>query len=257
MSSIKISSFNTKDNSINRKGGTRPDGISNADLFSNMVRDYDFDLLGTQELTIKYVNEIKLRLFDYSFNGDYRLGNGLLTRLPYNENNMILTNQKVLLNTTEHLPWIPETFKTLKTSIAKMSIMPRIATIVVIEHEQFGKVCMINTHLDYQIPEVQIRQLNEIKKLVLKYKQEHPVILTGDLNMEVTDKHFGDFIKDLKDSNMRKVDIGQATFYGNDGTSKEVDHIFLPNDWEVENAGVIDTHGISDHKAIYVETKKR
>lgn len=257
MNSIKIGSFNTKDNSINKRGGFRADGTSNADLFSKMVREYDFDLLGTQELTIKYVNELKLRLCDYSFNGKYRFGNGLLTHFPYNENNMILTKKETILDVTKHLPWFPSNLSTLKTSIIKMSIMPRIATIVVIEHEEFGKLCMINTHLDYQIPEIQIRQLDEIKRLILKYQKEYPVILTGDLNMEVKDSHFNNFILELKDINLHKVDIGEATFYGIDGTSKEVDHIFVPNDWYIENAGTIDNQGISDHKAIYVEAKKR
>ena len=92
MDTLKIGSFNTKDNSINRKGGMREDGISNADILANQIKENAFDLLGTQELTIKYVNELALRLNGYKFYGSYRYGN-LLTKIPFNENNNIITNK--------------------------------------------------------------------------------------------------------------------------------------------------------------------
>ena len=122
MDKMTIGTFNTKDNSINRNGGVREDGISNADLVTDIIKENEFDFLGTQELTIKYVNELALRLSDYKFYGSYRYGN-LLTKMPYNENNQIITNQNVLVSKTIWLPWIANNFPDLKTSITKMSIM--------------------------------------------------------------------------------------------------------------------------------------
>lgn len=46
MDTLKIGSFNTKDNSINSKGGMREDGISNADILANQIKENAFDLLG-------------------------------------------------------------------------------------------------------------------------------------------------------------------------------------------------------------------
>lgn len=163
MDTLKIGSFNTKDNATNRKGGMREDGISNADILASQIKENEFDLIGTQELTIKYVNELVSRLKDYKFYGSYRYGN-LLTKIPFNENNNIITKKNVVLQNTIWLPWIANNFSDLKDSITKMSIMPRIATIVVIKNQINEEICMINTHLDYQIPSIQKRQL----KLLLK-----------------------------------------------------------------------------------------
>lgn len=256
MENIKIGSFNTKDNAINRNGGFRPDGLSNAVLLSNMIKEQQFDLLGTQELTIAYVNQLMINLDDYRFYGSYRYGDKILLNMPYNENNNIITKQKALSNNTIWLPWIANNLKDLKTSIAKMSIMPRIATIVITESEKYGKVCMINTHLDYQIPSIQIRQLEALKKLVLKYQQEYPVILTGDFNVEKEDKQFGEFITNLRENNIERVDIGEKTWFDKDGNGKELDHIFVPKDWSVLDAGTIETD-TSDHKLVYVETRRK
>lgn len=253
MDTLKIGSFNTKDNNTNRHGGIRVDGISNADILASQIKENQFDLLGTQELTIKYVNELVLRLGNYKFYGGYRYGNVLL-KMPYNENNNIITNKNVLFEETVWLPWIPNNFKDLKMSITKMSIMPRIATIIVVQDESFGKICMINTHLDYQVPSVQIRQLSSLKKLVEKYQQQYPVILTGDFNMEIGDKKFDKFISDMKNNGIFHVQTDKNTYCGKNGDGKIIDHIFIPQNWNVENVGVLDSNGTSDHKAIYVET---
>lgn len=84
--------------------------------------------------------------------------------MPYNENNQIITKHNVIKNKTIWLPWLANNFSDFKESVTKMPIMPRIATIVVSEDEEHRKVCMINTHLDYQVSSIQIRQLKALKK---------------------------------------------------------------------------------------------
>jgi len=259
METIKIGSFNTKDNAINRNGGMRPDGISNAQILSKEILENGFDLLGTQELTINYVNELKKFLPEYSFYGNYRYGKGILTKIPYNENNNIITNKKVVFEKTFWLPWIPNNIKDVATSIQKMSIMPRIATVVIIE-ENDKEYCMINTHLDYQIESLQVRQLEALKNLILKYKQKYPVIVTGDFNMEVKEGHFDNFISDLNESGIQRVEINENTWHGKDGSGKTLDHIFIPKSWKIEDAGIVkvsEEEKTSDHDAIFVEAKTR
>lgn len=254
MDILKIGSLNVKDNSINSKGGMREDGISNADILAKQIKEEEFDLIGTQELTIKYVNELALRLNDYKFYGNYRYGN-LLKNIPFNENNNIITNKNVVMQNTIWLPWIANNFTDLKKSITKMSIMPRIATIVIINDEIHGQICMINTHLDYQIPSIQMRQLQALKKIITKYSSQYPIILTGDFNMKIDDKNFSSFISDMKDNNMKRVEINENTWYDKNGNGKTVDHIFLPKDWNIQNAGIVDLNGTSDHKGIFVEAE--
>ena len=255
MDKMTIGTFNTKDNKINRNGGIREDGINNADIVSDIIKENEFDFLGTQELTIKYVNELALRLNNYKFYGSYRYGN-LLTKMPYNENNQIITNHNVLNSKTIWLPWVANKITDLKTSITKMSIMPRIATIVTIEDEEHRKICMINTHLDYQVPSIHARQLEALKKIIQKYSQEYEIILTGDFNMEVGDKNFDSFIKDVSEK-INHVDISNSTWHGNNGEATTVDHIFIPKNWQVENAGIINSKGTSDHDVLFAEVTKR
>ena len=276
MNTLKIASINTKDNSINRTGGIREDGTSNAEILADIIKKENLDLIGTQELTIEYVNALQRELNfkqniygqnelytgKYQFTGSYRYGD-LFLKMPYNENNNIIIkhqneqDKEILEERTVWLPWIPDNFNDLKTSITKLSIMPRIATIVVLKDEIFGSLCMINTHLDYQLPSLQIRQLKALKQLILKYQQKYPVIVTGDFNMQPSDNHFQSFITDLKENNIKRVEINESTWYGKDVESKEVDHIFIPTDFLIEDAGIIDSKETSDHKFIHAHVRRK
>lgn len=251
---MRIGSFNTKDNSINSHGGIREDGTSNALIVSDIIKENEFDLLGTQELTINYVNAIKLNLESYKFYGTYRYGK-LLKKMPYNENNNIITNRNVILEKNYHLPWIAKNFNDLKTSIVKMSIMPRIATVIVFDNGNNNLMCMINTHLDYQIPSIQIRQLSEIKKLIRIYSTLYPTIVTGDFNIELNNENFNAFIKSVKDYELQHVDIEGNTWHNKKGEDQALDHIFIPSYWEVESKGIISSRDTSDHDLIYVDAK--
>lgn len=134
MDIIRVGSFNTQDNKINRNGGIRLDGTSNALRFEHMVTYHDFDFLGTQELTINYINEIQKYLKYYKFYGSYRYGNGILTKIPWNETNSIITNKKVIETKTYGLPKARKRSELMM--LFKGHIMPRrIATIIVSEQE--------------------------------------------------------------------------------------------------------------------------
>ena len=255
MDKVTIGTFNTKDNKINRAGGIRENGINNADLVADIIKKNEFDFLGTQELTIKYVNELALRLGDYKFYGGYRYGN-LLAKIPYNENNQIITNHNVLDSETIWLPWIADNFSDLKTSITKMSFMPRVATIVISKDEDNRKMCMINTHLDYQVPSIQVRQLEVLKKVIQKYSEDCEIILTGDFNMAFGNKNFDSFVKDVSDK-IKHVDIAGDTWHGNNGESASIDHIFIPRNWQIEEAGIINSNGASDHDILFTKVRRK
>lgn len=258
MRKIKIISFNMKNNDINQSGGIRKDGISNAKVFADKVKEDKIDLIGTQELTVKYIDNIKLQLKDYKCYGNYRFGDGIFVNVPFNENNNIITNKKVIYQKTIYLPWIPA-FKDLKESIQKRAMMPRIATIVVIEKKGM-KTCMINTHLGHRVESVRNRQLKVLLKLVKKYSKKYPVVLTGDFNMDVNDAKFIKLVKKLESINMQRVLINEITWRGRGSKGKTIDHIFIPDNWKIERSGVIDDpeiNKISDHSPIFVEARIR
>lgn len=255
----RIGSFNAQDNKINRDGGIREDGESNALRFAHMVMMNNFSYLGTQELTIHYMTEIRRYLEDYQFYGSHRYGNGVLTKIPWNETNSIVTNQNVISSHTFGLPKA-RTYSEMKM-LLQGHIMPRrIATQVIAEQESYGKICVINTHLDYETPSLQKRQLEAIKKLVLKNKENYPVVLTGDFNMQLTDRRFKDFVCMMKENGIERVSIDKATHQNENGKEEVLDHIFVSKDFAVVNAGVIvqDTYReTSDHYPIFADIKRR
>ncbi|MBR3523472.1 MAG: endonuclease/exonuclease/phosphatase family protein [Bacilli bacterium] len=251
MGNMRIGSFNTQDSKVNSHGGMRKDGINNADIVASMVEK--FDILGTQELTINFVNALALRLKNYKFYGNYRYGK-VLKYLPYNENNQIITKLSIIKNKTIWLPWVAKNIPDLKTQITKLSLMPRVATLAFFDTNDGKKICIINTHLDYQIPSVQVRQLACLKKIISKYHNDYEIILTGDFNLELGDEKFDSFINDVKDD-LKHVDIDRKTWHGKNGDETSVDHIFVPPSWEVISSGVIDAKGASDHDAIYADVR--
>ena len=82
MKKIKIGSFNTWNNVINRRGIT-----FNVEVLSQVIKEENFDIIGTQELTLKYCNELRKGLSNYSFCGNYRFGDFIFKKFSFNENN--------------------------------------------------------------------------------------------------------------------------------------------------------------------------
>lgn len=244
---IKIGCFNVKNDVANYMINKD----SKADATAEMINHQKFDLFGMQELTSKYLKELSPRLKEYEFYGKYRYGN-LLKGLSYNENNNIITHKNILHKRTIWLPWIASNFKDLKLGIKKKSIMPRIATIIIVDDEH-GPICMINTHLNSKIASIQIRQLNKLQKIIMNYYKKYPIILTGDFNMQISDKRFTDFISKVKMFGIKHVDIEENTWKSDSGNKKSFDHIFIPEGWIVKNKGIIDLGDVSDHNVIYVE----
>lgn len=249
---IKIGSFNTWNNVINRRGIT-----SNIEVLSQVIKEENFDVVGTQELTLKYCNNIQKKLSNYNFYGSYRFGDFIFKRFSFNENNSIITNKKVLFHKTIHLPFMPVSLRELKRAIniKRWSLLPRIATVVVIEIND-NHICMINTHLDYKINSIKKRQLSFLEKLIKEYIKDYPVVLTGDFNLDVDDEIFNDFVFALGKLGMMRVDISESTWNYRGKNKKTLDHIFVPKTWKVLNCGVIKDdmmNDISDHRMIFAE----
>ena len=251
---MKIGSFNVRNSYLNNYESVRNDGLSNDQVVSSIIKVEDFDLLGTQELTIDYVDKLAKQLDKYKFYGGYRYGN-ILRIMPFNENNNIITKRDVISDETVWLPWVPYNIVDLSKAIIHFSLMPRIATIVITSDENDRLLCMINTHLDYQIPSLQVRQLRELKNLIEIYSKKYPVILTGDFNMETKDQQFKAFIKDMSDNNIIRVDIDDKTWHNPKGDDQTLDHIFVSKSFYVDDAGIISSNLTSDHDIVYAKVK--
>jgi len=258
---IKIGTVNLQNSKGNRIDEIDENGISRSSIISKHIEEEKFDILGTQELTRNFVNNITNGLTNYKLYGDYRYGNNILSKKisiidDYNENNNIITNHKEIEETTIALPFIPNNIKELKNSILKCSIIPRIVTILLTKSDK-GIICAINTHLDYQSTSVQKKQLHFLKNIVKKYASKFPVVLTGDFNMEVGVCYFDNFTDELYNLGVKRVDVNDKTNSYKYINETAIDHIFIPNDWEVINKGIKNIDSVTDHKEVFVEAIKR
>jgi endonuclease/exonuclease/phosphatase family metal-dependent hydrolase len=257
---LKIGTLNLRNDEINRKGGLRSDGENNAEIIANLIEEENFDILGTQELTRKYKKEIKKYLKTYKFYGGYRYGSNLISKNiklinDYNENNNIITKCKVKYKKTKLLPFIPFNIKELINGLKKKKIFPRIVTILLIENKDNKIICTINTHLDFKIPSLQEKQLKKLKKIIKKYINKYPVILTGDFNMEISSDNFNNFIEELKLLGLKRVEINEKTNAKKFKTKTAIDHVFIPNNFKVINKGTKTINNVTDHKEVFVEVE--
>lgn len=239
MRELLIGTYNIKNNKSNRLNP------NNWELLKIILEKEKLDILGTQELTFNITNYLKEKLTNYNIYGSYRFGNGILEKLSINENNVIIIKNKVVKEKTYKLPFM---------SLKSINALPRIANVLIFEDNSSNKICIINTHLDHKFENIQIKQLKIIKELVLKYSNKFPVILMGDFNMDLSNKHFNNFIKDLS-KHIKRVDTKEPTWNPKNMT---LDHVFIPNDWNILNASVINnnkTKELSDHNLIKIKVE--
>lgn len=259
MNKIKVGTINLRNNAINRKGGLRTDGIDNAKIVAKHIIDEQFDILGTQELTRGFLKAIMLYLKNYKIYGNYRFGNNILSRYikildNFNESNSIITSHEVLQVKTKKLPFFTTKIKEIKYIFKKKLFFPRIYTLALVRKNN-SIICIINTHLSYKMPSLQKKQLNylykEIKKSILKYH----VILTGDFNMQIGDKIFDEFNYKLSSIGLKRVEVNDKTNSRKFKTKTAIDHIYVPNSWNIVHKGTNKIDDVTDHLEVFVEAE--
>ena len=247
---MNVGSFNVRNSYLG--GYNKKD---NPQIVSDIIKSEDFDLLGTQELTFDY--EKKLTLDGYELYGGYRYGD-MLKRLPFNESNGIITKINFLCEDTFRLPWVPDSIADLLKALASFSLMPRIATVGIILDKENRLICVVNTHLDYKIPNVQLKQLQALKKILDECRsQDFPIIMTGDFNMEPGNYLFDRFVKSIGDDGIMHIEIDDKTWHSPNGEDKTLDHIFISECFNVDDAGIISSKGTSDHEIVYAKVRLR
>lgn len=259
MKYFRIGTLNCQNNSNNRNN--KKNGTSDtAYLLAQHIIDKKYDILGTQELTRRFMTQVDDYLEEYNFYGGYQYGRGVLgTKIPflrdYNQSNQIVTARKVVSAKTRALPWIPYNFEDLVKGLKKPSISRRIVTTIELE-DNYNRIYIINTHLDYYLPRVQQRQLNYLLKKVKKYTKYGLVVLMGDFNLQITNPMFKDFENKLNDLGIRRVPVTEKTNSGKFKSKTAIDHIFIPKSWKIVSCGTFETkelEQVTDHKAVYVD----
>ncbi len=251
---LKIGTLNCQNNADNRSN--RKD---RAHLLAHHILDKKYDILGTQELTIRFTKKVDKYLRVYNFYGDYQYGRGIIgTFTPvlrsFNQGNHVISRIPALSVSTKALPWLRYSWKDFKRAWKKKSIARRIVTRVEMEVEE-KRVYIFNTHLDYYTPALQEKQLAYLIKQIRKYRNYGFVVVMGDFNLETTDTIFQNFRKELEKMNIIKVPVNEKTNASKYREKTSIDHIFIPGEWKILECGTISTETLSyltDHKAVYV-----
>ena len=134
----------------------------------------------------------------------------------------------------------------------------RISTFVKLQDKDGSVFTVFNTHPDYRIEEVRIRQLAVLADRVKR--TEGNVIVTGDFNAVKGEKALEPFEELLRDSKDFRGDVFGATFNGFGEKPEEwIDFIYLPKDCTLVDTGIDKTlfDGVypSDHYPIYAKVK--
>ncbi len=244
---LTIINFNlqNKVNIKNYDGGPYPK------IFSNIITQNKTDIICVQELTDAYENQLKNYLKNYTFTGQNRFSKKSLWYNRFGEKNSIFTNQKIIQSKTYSLS--KNINKLGKRSL--LSVFPRIATVTTIEKAS-TKITIINTHIDHLNNIAKKNQLQALKKIITK-NNHYPIILTGDFNLNTENAIFQDFVKYMQTKNCKLVSLKENTFkpHKKNHNLKTPDHIFIPNNFNIENIEVIDNN-LSDHKLINIKIKK-
>lgn len=230
-------------------------------VITNLIKFYDFDILGTQECLYPQLEDLSKELPDYE-----RYGIGRDDGKNAGEHSAIFF-KKDKFTMLEHGDfWLSETPG--KPSLGwDATCCNRICSWVKLQDRTSGKTFYVfNTHYDYQKDLAR----NESSKLVLKKINEiagnGPVMFMGDLN----GSNDTEWYKAIANSGILRDTYKEAARpYANNGTFNDfgknlgsndiIDHIFVSKQFKVEKWGVLTDsyHGRypSDHFPVMTVVK--
>ena len=216
------------------------------------------DVLGVQEAVPGQMQDLKLALADYNFIGHGRDGDdkGEFSAIFYNKNNL-----KVIEHSTF---WLSET--PIIISKGWDAAYPRICTYGLFSSkENDKKFWVFNTHLDHVGEEAKKQGMNLILNTISeKNKDNYPVFLMGDFNVEPNSEVVSAISKTMKDTRSEATVV-----FGSDGTfngfkydepvNRRIDYIFVSPAAQIKVnkyavlSSLIDFKYPSDHFPVFTE----
>ena len=228
------------------------------EFLTNQIKFYSPDVMGTQEGRPNQIKYMKETLTDYKMIGHGRDGgdNGEYSAIFYNTNKV-----KVEQDSTFWLSKTPE-----KRSKDWDAAIERICTYgLFTDLESLEKVWIVNTHLDHIGQESRVNSMKIIEAHINTInKDNYPVILMGDLNVEPDNELITNLKQDFIDTKEQsKLKFGPTgtfnAFKFNEPVTRRIDYIFVsktPN-VKVEKYAVLsnskDLKYPSDHLPVYVK----
>ena len=131
------------------------------------------------------------------------------------------------------------------------SLLKRVVVKNVINYKGYD-ISIYNTHLDFMFDSVKLRELKYLYKLISK--DNNLVILMGDFNLKNNKEIFNKFCSLLEEKGISRVEFNDRTLKMS-RYHREIDHVFLSNEFKVENYSIIKDLEISDHYPIMVDVE--
>lgn len=235
------------------------------DVAAQIVKNYDIDIVGMQEVTPGQMQDLKDRLTEYTALGVGREDgtngpeSGEASPLFFKKDKFKALNSGTF--------WLSETPDT--ASMGWDAACKRVATWAVLEEISTGnKLFAVNTHLDHVGKVARINGVKLMLDKAMEVAEGYPVVLTGDFNSTPT----SDVVQYvLSDENPRHLlasrDIAekkkdkQGTFHDFGRISLEeqeyIDYIFVSKGVVVKDYEVIpdklDNVFLSDHNPIFAK----
>ncbi|MEZ6061021.1 MAG: endonuclease/exonuclease/phosphatase family protein [Planctomycetaceae bacterium] len=233
--------------SFNIRYGSARDGENHwdkrHDLVAETIRDFDPDLLGTQE-TLRFQGSFLQQQFpEHTYVGWSRESN------PDGEQCGLMFRTKRFELVDSGQFWLSET-PDEKFSKSWDSSLPRVATWVRLRQNSDGaELLFLNTHFDHIGQVARLESAKLLRKFVESQPAELPVIITGDFNTAEKSEPYNELIASerLDDTRRKKHPIAEAeegTFNGFRGTTDgaRIDWILASPGYSVVSADIVRTN---------------
>ena len=232
------------------------------ELVYEVIKRYNCDVVGLQEVTEKMYKDISENIKDYTIIGEGR------TKYFFSEKNSLLIKKEYKVLEYETF-WLSKTPKKVGSTVW-YSLFPRICTVAVCETPLGEKIRIYNTHLDCLLPVAREYGLKKIIEVIKTYheKEALPCILMGDFNATPNSKLIKKFTKgkyinkkfiavqDFDKRIYKKATMG--TFKGRE-KGMHIDYIFVSEEFNIQCVEVVkynkDRKYPSDHYPIVAEIK--
>ncbi|MCX7797697.1 MAG: endonuclease/exonuclease/phosphatase family protein [Melioribacter sp.] len=233
---IKIMTFNIR-------YGSADDGENSwekrKDILFDVVRDYNADIIGMQEVLKFQLDELLIELQNYNFVGVGR--DDGKTSGEYSP--ILFSKERFILDTTETF-WFSDTPK-IPGSKSWGNQNPRICTWAKL-FDKFSRktIYVFNLHLDYLSKESRIKSADALIRKIRNMKINEPIILTGDFNCNEEEQTIQSilntgFVDTYRLLHSKSKNEGTFNNFIGDDSGDKIDYIFISNDFKVIESNII------------------
>jgi endonuclease/exonuclease/phosphatase family metal-dependent hydrolase len=236
--SIRVMTFNIR---YNNPG----DGVNawthRANEVVSMIKFYDADIIGTQEVLKDQKNYLDISLPDFN-----SIGVGRLDGAEKGEYSAIYFRKNTFELITGGTFWLSETPGVI-ASVGWDAAFERISTWAELRHKNSGKTFFTyNTHFDHIGEQARIKSAELILSKMHELSGDSPVVLIGDFNVTSDHKAYKTITGKMFDAQFKSIQPHHGptwTFHGFESVelSKrgKIDHIFVNGKVDVLKHGVL------------------